>query len=182
MLPLSYDLALSIGRFRRLMEEKLDRKAQRKEILDFIHSYLYVDENSAQSIYKYFLEQHLYAEIPNDRKIIIENYKEGEKHFVIFHSLYGRRVNDCLSRAVAFAVARLQHIDVEIGINDNGFYLAAKKHIQGLKALKLLREDKLELVLKMAIDRTEILSRRFRHCAARALMILRNYKGRSQRV
>ena len=37
--------------------------------------------------------------------------------------MYGRRVNDCLSRAVAFAIARTQHRDVEIGINDNGFYL-----------------------------------------------------------
>jgi ATP-dependent Lhr-like helicase len=182
MLPLSYDLAVSIGKFRRLMSEKLERKEPRAEIIAFINEYLYVDDNSAQAIYKYLLEQHLYAEIPNDRKIIIENYSEGEKHFVIFHSLYGRRVNDCLSRATAFAVARMQHIDVEIGINDNGFYLASKKHIQGLNALLLLREDKLELILKMAIDRTEILSRRFRHCAARALMILRNYKGRSQHV
>ena len=36
--------------------------------------------------------------------------------------------------------------------------------------------------MNMAIDRTEVLKRRFRHCAARALMILRNYRGRIKRV
>ncbi|MCX6709849.1 MAG: helicase-related protein, partial [Candidatus Woesearchaeota archaeon] len=182
MLPLSFDLALSIGRFRRLMEEKLERNKSQSEIIDFINSYLYIDGNSASSIYRYFLEQHLYAEIPTDEKIVIEKYLENEKHFVIFHALYGRRVNDCLSRAVAFAVSRIQHIDVEIGINDNGFYLASNKPIQALKAFQMLKEEKLELILKMALEKTEILKRRFRHCAARALMILRNYKGRSQFV
>ena len=34
----------------------------------------------------------------------------------------------------------------------------------------------------MAIEKTDILKRRFRHCAARSLMILRNYKGREKSV
>ncbi|MBU1205116.1 MAG: ATP-dependent helicase, partial [Nanoarchaeota archaeon] len=50
------------------------------------------------------------------------------------------------------------------------------------KALKILKSEKLELVLHMAIEKTEVLKRRFRHCATRALMILRNYNGRKMRV
>ncbi|MEM3690106.1 MAG: ATP-dependent helicase [Candidatus Micrarchaeia archaeon] len=186
-LPLSFDLALAIGSFRRLIEEKLKAGEPKGEILKFINSYLYVDENSASAIYRYMLEQHLYAEIPHDRKIVIEYYseegnREKQKHYAIFHTLYGRRVNDCLSRAVGYAAASIQHTDIEIGINDNGFYIASKKPVQALKALKMLKSDKLELVMKAAIDKTEVLARRFRHCAARALMILRSYKGRTQSV
>ena len=33
-----------------------------------------------------------------------------------------------------------------------------------------------------ALDRSEVLGRRFRHCAGRSLMILRNYLGRSKSV
>jgi ATP-dependent Lhr-like helicase len=40
MLPLSFDLALEIGKFRRLMEERFNSKKTKKEILDFIDSYL----------------------------------------------------------------------------------------------------------------------------------------------
>ena len=50
-----------------------------------------------------------------DRKLkeMIEKFKE-EKEYLVFHSLYGRRVNDALARAYAFAAARLRYRDVEI--------------------------------------------------------------------
>ena len=37
-------------------------------------------------------------------------------------------------------------------------------------------------ILKEAIEKTDVLKRRFRHCAARSLMILRSYKGREKSV
>ena len=182
MLPLSFDLAMGIGRFRRLMEKKFNRNVKKEEIISFINDYLYVDANSANAVYEYFREQFLYAEIPHDRKILIEYYSTRDRKYAIFHTLFGRRVNDCLSRAVAFAIGRTEHVDVEIGITDNGFYVASTKHFNALKAFKLLKSDKFDLVLNTAIDRTEVLSRRFRHCAGRSLMILRNYMGRQKRV
>ncbi|OIO63354.1 hypothetical protein AUJ69_01220 [Candidatus Woesearchaeota archaeon CG1_02_47_18] len=182
MLPLSFDLALEIGRFRRLMEEKFSFNVSREEIIDFINSYLYVDAKSANSIFEYFREQYEFAEIPHDKKIIVETYKEGKTSHVVVHSLIGRRANDALSRAVAFAIARSQHRDVEIAINDNGFMLSCNKPFEVKKAMELLKADKLDTLLKIALDHSEVLKRRFRHCAARALMILRSYKGREQRV
>src|SRR3989338_9214210 len=128
MLPLSFDLSIEIGKFRKLMNEKFCLGKGKNEILGFINSYLYVDENAAESIYNYFYEQFSYAQIPSHSRIIVEHYtnEQGMKH-VFFHTLYGRRVNDCLSRAVAFAIARTQHRDVEIGISDNGFFVASEK-------------------------------------------------------
>jgi len=183
MLPLSFDLSLEIGRFRKLLNEKFCLSKSKKEIIDFINDYVYVDKNAAESIYNYFFEQFNYAEIPSNSRIIAEHYtnEQGMKH-TIFHSLYGRRVNDCLSRAVAFAISRTQHRDVEIGINDNGFYIASEKSVNVMHALKLIKSKDFRKVLNMAIDRTEILKRRFRHCAMRALMILRTYKGHTKRV
>ncbi|MBI4438659.1 ATP-dependent helicase, partial [Candidatus Woesearchaeota archaeon] len=182
MLPLSFDLALEIGRFRRLIEEKLRLNRKKEEIIAFINEFLYVDENAANSIYEYFREQYLYAEIPHDKKIVIETYTDKSKSYAVFHTLFGRRVNDCLSRAVAFAIGRTQHKDVEIGINDNGFYLSYEKGVNVMGAFSLLKSDKLDLVLENAIDKTEVLRRRFRHCAGRALMILREYMGRRKNV
>src|SRR3989338_6200935 len=104
MLPLSFDLAMEIGKFRRLMEEHFLRNKSGEEILKFIDEYLYVDKNAANSIYEYFKEQYLFAEIPHDRKIIIEQYSDGKRKHAVFHTLFGRRVNDCLSTAIAFAI------------------------------------------------------------------------------
>jgi len=181
-LPLSFDLALEIGRFRGYMEEKFLKKQNKEEIMKFINEYLYVDNNAANAIFSYFQEQYFYAEIPSIKKLLIESYSDDKIKYCVFHSLYGRRVNDVLSRAIAFAISRVQHRDVEIGISDNGFYIASEKGINSVKALKILKSDKLELVLNMAIDKTEVLKRRFRHCATRALMILRNYGGRKMGV
>ena len=186
-LPLSYDLAVSIQRFRRLLDDMFINKYKKEEILEFIKSYLYVDENATQALYRYFYEQHLFAGIPHDKRILIEFYQDEKtnKKYVLFHTLYGRRVNDVLSRAIAYAICKLQKKkprDVELGINDNGFFLASEKPIQVLRALDALKKEDLWTVMKLALEKSEVLKRRFRHCAGRALMILRNYKGREKKV
>ncbi len=180
MLPLSFDSALEIGRFRRLLNEKFERKESKEKIIKFIAEYCYVKENVAKNIYNYFYEQHKYLKIPHEKKLIIESYK-GEKNYIVFHSLYGRRVNDALSRALGYLMAQKIGRDIEIGISDNGFYFAGEK-LPIDEALKFLDEKNLRVILEEAISKTEILKRRFRHCAARSLMILRNYKGRSKSV
>lgn len=183
MLPLSYDLASTIGRFRRLILEKFTAGQPKNDIVAFMHDHLYVDTNAAEAIYAYCKEQYDYAKtLPNDKLIVIEHYSDEKEKKVLFHTLYGRRVNDCLARATAFAVAKLTHHDVDMGINDNGFYLSGTHKPKIMEAFKLLKSDKLDLVMDAAIDNSEVLKRRFRHCAARALMILRNYMGRRKRV
>ncbi|MBI2549160.1 ATP-dependent helicase [Candidatus Woesearchaeota archaeon] len=183
MLPLSFDLAMDIGRFRRLMDEHFRKKESSTEILEFIKDYLYAEGNAAEAIYEYFLDQFQYAILPHDKRLVIEQYKdEQQKTYVVFHALWGRRVNDCLSRAIAYILSRLHHFDVEVGISDNGFYLTAKKPLKIKEALKILRSSKLDMLMELAIEHTEVLKRRFRHCATRSLMILRTYKGHTKRV
>ena len=181
-LPLSFDLSMAIGKFRRLMDDKFTKKVSKEKILEFIDDYLYVDKNSAKAIYDYFFEQFNYAKIPSDKKILVEQYNNGDQIYYVFHTLFGRRVNDCLSRAVAFAISRSQHKDVEIGINDNGFYVTSPKRIMLMKSFKLIKSKDIDKIMDMAIEKTEVLKRRFRHCATRSLMILRTYKGRVKRV
>ncbi len=183
MLPLSFDLANDIGRFRRLIEDKFKHKKPKKEIMKFINDYLYVDSKAAKAIFNYLREQYDYIDdIASDKKIVIENYSDNNRYYVIFQTMFGRRVNDCLSRAVAYAIARTQKLNVEIGINDNGFYVASEKKLNALKEFKMLKSEELVGVMNLAIDKTEVFKRRFRHCAARALMILRFYMGRKKTV
>ncbi|MFH1212306.1 MAG: ATP-dependent helicase [Candidatus Woesearchaeota archaeon] len=181
-LPLSFDLSCEIQHFRKLMMQHLVQETPEQEILEFIDKYLYVDERGKLAIYEYFRQQYDYVgEIPNESELLIEHFSDGFEKFVIFHSLYGRRVNDVLSRVVAFVISRLQHRDVEISINDNGFYISGKnRSIQVLRAFNSIKSDQLREIAKLALENSEVLKRRFRHCATRALMILRNYKGREK--
>jgi len=178
MLPLNFEVAMDIGRFRRLIKERIGDK---KKCIEFISEYCYVKKHIAEEIYSYFYEQEGFSEIPTDNSIVVEKFKEDKKEFLIFHSMYGRRVNDALSRAYAFAAGRLKMRDIEIGLSDNGFYIAGQE-LDEKKILSWVKSKDLTAILKEAIERTDILKRRFRHCAARALMILRNYKGREKSV
>tara|TARA_B100000315_G_C14519231_1_gene560695 strand:- start:438 stop:1472 length:1035 start_codon:yes stop_codon:yes gene_type:complete len=187
MLPLSFDTGLEINEFRKKMHDKLLLGESKKKILDFIRKYLYVKEKTASSIFNYFDEQFRFLWIPHKNLMLIESYTDSEtkKDYLIFHSAYGRRVNDVLSRAFAFLMGRAGMRDVEIGINDNGFYLAGEAVIGKAfeKALIYInKNENIEEVLNEAIEKTDILARRFRHCASRSLMILRNYKGRNKTV
>lgn len=182
MLPLSYDLALEIQNFRKYMHQWFADNKSKEEITNWIRSYLYVDEHGVNAIYNYFFEQYKFSNIPHKNKILLEHFKDGNKKYVFVHSLYGRRVNDVLARATAYVNGRITGRDVEIGINDNGFYLKSTQPMQPQRALKLLKEEDLYRLMEIALEKSEVLKRRFRHCAARALMILRQYKGQSKSV
>ena len=96
--------------------------------------------------------------------------------------MYGRRVNDALSRAVAYIIAQRYHRDVMISIDDNGFYLSSDSKIGGAEAFDELNSENLREILIQAIDKTETLASRFRDCANRSLMILRSISRLSSRL
>lgn len=182
-LPLSFDLAMDIQRFRAHMDSKFQYIRSKEEIMEFIHEYLYVDDFAANSIYEYFVEQYKYAKIPSNRKMLIEYYTGfGGKKFVIFHSLFGRKVNDALSRATAYLVAKRYNANVTISISDNGFYLSSDGKIGGLESFRELTPENFRNILTQSLSKTETLASRFRHCAGRSLMTLRRYKGKSKSV
>ena len=173
-LPLAFDLAVDIQRFRNLLDGKL---------MEFLHDYLYVDEFAANSIYEYFNEQYLYAQIPHKQKLLVEYYTGfGGRKFVVFHSLFGRKTNDAIARAVAYLASDRNKRNITISITDNGFYLSSDGKMGALEALKRLNPDNFENILIMSLDKTETLASRFRHCAGRSLMTLRRYKGHEKSV
>ncbi len=195
-LPLSYELAVDIGKFRRefssivsrLPREKFVYK-DKKNIPEKAGKYLAsmpADKNSMASIYEYIKEQVYFAgKIPSDKLILVEKTRYNDKEYTIFHSLFGRRVNDALSRVFAFILSDRLGEEVGLVINDNGFALISNEKIND-NVIKSVIESAVKADIKKIIaeniKRTEILRRRFRHAAARGLMILRNYKGHRIRV
>jgi len=182
MLPLSFDLALDIQDFRRSLCELIEAGTPEIEVRGFIETQMYLDEQGVESLYRYFREQDRYALIPHRNRILVEYYQEGAKSWVIFHTLFGRRVNDVLSRAVAWLIARREDRDVELSLTDHGFYVAYEGTVKVMDAFNLLQARDLRETMEDALRDSEILKRRFRHCATRAFMILRTYRGACKSV
>ncbi|MGC9132276.1 MAG: ATP-dependent helicase [Candidatus Micrarchaeia archaeon] len=188
-LPLSFELALKIGEFRRKLSIALEKAKARKiknikKLMEFDEINKLLDlpitNEAKEAILQYFLEQFLYAEIPNDKFILIEKTSFNKKSFVVFHSLYGRRVNDTLSRVFAILLSQIIEEDVGVMVSDNGFALITPFEISDndiKAAMEYLAVTNIEKLLRENIRRTELMKRKFRHVATRSFLVLRNYKG-----
>lgn len=182
MLPLSFELALEVQNFREAMKNKIKNKGKSK-ITEWLLENYPADKNTANSIYQYFEEQIEYAGaegLPGFKEIVIEEtYDLEQRRFIVFHALFGRRVNDALARSIGVLLSDMIDYNVSIIVSDNGFafLLPENRKIDLQAVLKKLGKINLEDFLKKSIRRTELMKRRFRHSAARSFMVLRNYKG-----
>src|SRR5439155_9273186 len=177
MLPRSFDLSIAVGEFRRDLAAKIakDGEASAKEWLKEEYR---TDAGSAQSLVSYVQEQKaLIPVLPTDRQVLLEGYVDvkGNRN-VIFHFPFRRRVNDALSRAYAFAITEAHRTNVRVSVTDDNFMFTVPKRIELEGLTKLVTSKTLEDLLRSAILNTKLFKQRFRHCATRSFMILRNYK------
>ena len=187
-LPLSFDLAMEIQKFRGKMFRWLEKGKSKEEIIKYIVRNCHANEWAANSIYEYFKNEYLFLrslglkEFPSEKVLLVEKfYDEFGRLNYVWHALYGRRTNDALSRAFAYAISKHIRRNVGLAVSDNGFALilpVAKE----VNPLRWVNSSNLESLLKEAINKTELMKRKFRHCATRGLMILRNYKGHEIKV
>ena len=189
MLPLSYDLAVEIAKFRAELAEEIASGRSGEEIVREIARACFTDFNTAEAVYEYVKEQLLFLrslgveKFPSDRVILVETYLgENGNAYRVFHTLIGRRANDALSRALAYVVGKEVRRNLGVVVADNGFALVFPRGVKPRGLLSELDPDTLRDTLREALANTELLRRRFRHVASRGLMILRNYKGHEIRV
>ena len=179
MLPRSFDLSLLVGQFRRELAEKIDGDGEDAAIGWLMDAYR-VDAGSARSLVSFLQEQRsMIPELPTDRQVLVEGYVDvkGNRN-LIFHFPFGRRTNDALSRAYAYRLSQRTKTNVRVSVTDDNFMLTVPKRVEIKDVGGLVSSKDLETVLKKAVRNTELFKQRFRHCATRSFMILRNYKGR----
>ena len=184
-LPLTYELAQDIGRFRFELRSLLESGADKPYIIRHLMEKYKVNRVTAEAIYNYFREQYDYLFVPTHAEVLVENYMdELGRQNIIFHTLVGRRANEALSRAYAYALSRYKRCNVRIMLNDNGFALILPRDVRVDPHLvvELVTSDNLEEMLRHALEGTEILKRRFRHVATRSFLILRRYGKREKSV
>jgi len=185
MLPRSYDLSIEVLKFRERLEreirEYLVGKKTKKDVLDFLMREYYLDHRAAEVLFEFSLDQVLFSGyIPSFQNLVIEHYRESSRrNHIVFHFPFGRKVNDALSRAYAAAMASQYGINVRVTVTDDGFMLTTEEpvYLSEEDVTRLVTPESIEEILKASIRNTELFNQKFRHCAVRAFMILRNYKG-----
>jgi ATP-dependent Lhr-like helicase len=83
--------------------------------------------------------------------ILIEKTIYNDRKYIIFHSLFGRRVNDALSRLFAFIFSDRINEEVGLVINDNGFGITLSKEFSD-NEIKSIITEAINLDLKRVIE------------------------------
>ncbi len=181
MLPLAFDSALLVGKFRRKISDMLSSGMSIDDVTRWAARELDLEEHAARQLVEYIWEQLVFTGgvVASDRLVHIEVYDDERARNIIFHTLFGRRTNDALSRAYALVLSRMLLRPVRVTVSDNAFMLTVAGHpqIDIEKLVSSVDKNNLRRLLSRALWNTELLKRRFRHCAQRSFMILRNYKG-----
>lgn len=174
MLPRSYDLGVLVGQFRK---EALERIEAGEDIKKWLMEDYRLDENGANSMISYIKTQAKF-DVPTEDHLVVEGYTDSSGLYsAIFHIPLGRRVNDALSRAYGQAMSNEFSTNTRITVTDDGFILTVQKKVPVKKIAELIDSHNFEETVARSITNTEVFKQRFRHCAARSLMVLRKYKG-----
>jgi len=174
MLPLAYDSAREVAKFREMLVDM--------SVEQLVEEYQ-LEPWAARSLKEYVQEQLEYVgAVPGDSTYLVEIWDEEDRRNFIFHFLIGRRGIDALSRAYAYKLGQLTGTNVSVTVTDYGFMLTVPGHpeVDVRELVFSVTPENLRRYVEEAVKRTELFKRRFRHCAQRGFMILKRYRGREK--
>ncbi len=181
-LPLSYDLGCELLAFQREVLARYEvggTPAVRAWLREFP-----LDDHSVRAIARLVDYQVRYTgegslSTPSRLAIEVERDREEYVRRYYVHSCYGRKVNDGLSRLLAYRCAQEATANVNVAVADNGFTLSMplNRKVDLVGILEDIDPEGVRADLRTALAGTDLLKRYFRINATRALMILKRYKG-----
>jgi ATP-dependent Lhr-like helicase len=181
-LPLSYDLAREILAFQAAVLDRLDAGGP-PALRDWLRGDV-LSERAVRALTRLYDRQVAFAgpeSVSTPDRIAVEEERDREEYRRRYyvHSVYGRRVNDGLSRLLAAECADETDASVTVAVADNGFVLSMplNRRIDVAGLLRGLDPDDARAALRAALRGTDLRQRYFRIDATRALMILKRYKG-----
>ncbi len=191
LLPLSFDLGEAIARYRWILYKMLVH-GYRDKAIKFVKRFMRASDWAAENLIRYIESQILFLErmgletFHSPWNLIIENYLDGVEglRYIIFHTVFGRRVNSVLARAYAYAIREELGISVKILIGDHAFALGIpiRYDLDIYKILSMVSSGNVRDIISNAVLSSQYIRRIFRHVANRGFMILRYYKGKKTRL
>ncbi|MGC1120862.1 MAG: ATP-dependent helicase [Candidatus Methanofastidiosia archaeon] len=175
----TYDLGLLVGEFRRKMEQEI---LTGKDVEHWLQSKYLLDADGAAAVAKYYKEQSMMlGVIPSDTNIVVESFNNELGHQQIaVHSPFGVRVNDIWGYALVRAVEEICEVRAGMATVDDGMLITLPEGItvypEGI--ISLVTPEFIEENIDKIIMDSPVFASRFRHCAVRSFLILREYSGK----
>lgn len=178
----TFDLGSLVGSFR----EEMEKKIHTETVEEWLQSEYFLDRDGASAVAKYCKEQYMVLGVlPSHTQIVVETFKSelGQPQIAI-HSPCGVRVNDIWGHALMVAVQKAYQIQVSVATVDDGILLIFPQgvHVDAATVVPLVDVTFLEENMDDILMNSPVFSSRFRHCAVRSFLILREYAGKKTPV
>ena len=197
----TYDLGKLVGQFRKTISERINLELQVQEgdsdgrrdlvnVIEWLQDTYKVNRKGAQAITEYIREQQFVTgSLPTDSEMHIEYFADemGQQQFVI-HSPFGIRVHDPWAMILCHAMEKKYGFRPISATVDDGILLSipAENEIDFTAELgdvrnlltSLITPENFDSLIVEAVLDSPIFKSRFRHNSVRAMMVLREYKGR----
>jgi len=161
LIPVSFDVAQEVGKLRRLAASGNVAK---------IREFYNTDAESAKEMAS-TMKQHTPFPIPDNKNVLIENYKD----FIIIHTCAGSLVNDTLGRYLAAIITN--ETGVAVNMKNDPYRIILQTVVDMNRVKDMLEEaEDVKTVLTGAIERSSMFKWRFLHVARRFGVISRDAK------
>lgn len=163
-IPVPYDVALEVGKIRRIFEEKMMQGADFESVVDELserypaskdvitHTFLEIREQFARGL-----------PLPTDRRITLERWGEH----VIIQCCFGHLINRTLSRILGYLLS--EKYGSTIGVQQDPYRIILKTEQATLQDIETMLNDlankNLRDLVLQAIVKTGMFKRRFLHVA-----------------
>ncbi len=169
MIPVQMDVAMEVGRLRRLVKDG--------------HADSVLDETELGRVRSTLSLQEKYAGVPSDRLLLVEEFENS----VVVHTCAGNLVNEALATVLASIFGSSLGANIATQVDQYRFALIFPRPVRGLivaEEIRRLTPDDLERVIKETVESSDLFAWRHWHVLRRMGIVSKDaeYKIREARL
>jgi len=158
LIPVPFKIAQDVGVLRRFISKNFEDK----NLVNLLKVRYGVDSNSANEMIALVKSHKETNTVPDDKKFLIENYKD----FIIIHSCCGSLVNATVGRYLSSIMTAETGVSVNMKTDPYRIMLQTTAKKEDVKRI-LENAKNIEAILKLSIERSSMFKWRFMHIARR---------------
>jgi ATP-dependent helicase Lhr and Lhr-like helicase len=174
----SYETSLKTGRFRHLIEQRIDKESTK----DWLIKEYKTDQQVSQNLISFLQKQKsLTGYLPTHQRIVAEWFYDSANELnLILHAGFGARVNGLWAIAVSSLLERYYKTEVQFTFNDDGFLFRIQDTTEkpDIERILKLPFQEVEETLLNSISAAPIFAIQFRYNATRAQLLPRSRHGK----
>ncbi len=175
LIPVPFEVAQGVGKLRREVKA-LSRKHKRETVIKKLADDHGINTDVAETLYDTIKRQTSYGFVPDDKRILVEYFTDGEEYWVIFNTCWGSLINETIGRTISSILTSKLG---SVGLQTDPYRMVFRVQALGywkeiLDTFRMLKPETPEMIMSISVPNTELFTWRFIHVCKRFGIISRD--------